>query len=94
MNREQAEHILDAYVSAKAAADMHGGVYIEDCATSLREVIIDAMVPSSTITLPTKHRWYSSDQDVELHKPNINYTPAVTWVGIDPAYNQTTGGDA
>ena len=88
MNRQQAEHILDAYETMIEAA-LDGEVR-----RTLREVILDAMVPSSTITLPTKHRWYSSDQDIELHKPNINYTPTVTCVGIDPAYNQATGVDA
>ena len=52
MNREQAEHILDAY------SDMYKewGKELE-CTKSLREVILDAMttykaVPYPTITMP------------------------------------------
>ena len=52
MNRQQAEHILDAYT------DMHRECGDEDaCVKSLREVILDAMttykaVPYPTITVP------------------------------------------
>lgn len=78
MNREQAEHLLDAYVSAKTAADMHGGVYIEECATSLREVILDAMTAQPIITLPTTQPWTG--------KPIVTYTPYTVTC--------STGGDA
>ena len=80
MNREQAENLLNAYVSAKTAADMHGGVYIEDCATSLREVIIDTMTVQEQpiITLPTTQPWTG--------KPIVTYTPYTVTC--------STGGDA
>ena len=86
MNREQAEHLLDAYVSAKSAADMHGGVYIEECATALRELILDAMTMQAQpiITLPTTQPWTG--------KPIVTYPPyRVTCTGTDPAFNQVTG---
>ncbi len=45
MNREQAEHILDAYVRMR----MRGGD--EEAAGALREVILDAMT-SYRVTMP------------------------------------------
>ena len=58
MNREQAEHVLDAYLSTCYAVDADG-VYPETdskkARDSLREVILDAMTGyrSSTTTVPT-----------------------------------------
>lgn len=48
MNRQQSEHILDAYVYLKMCGDN------EEAANALREVIIDAMAEYrlSTITVP------------------------------------------
>ena len=48
MNREQAEHILDAYVQTIRFVDD------EEPSVALREVILDAMTEyrSSTITVP------------------------------------------
>lgn len=46
MNREQAEHILDAYLSmycAVKADGMHPDRDVAEASTSLREVILDAM---------------------------------------------------
>ena len=48
MNRKQAEHILDAY------RDMHRECGEEDeCTTSLREVILDAMTTYKAVSYPT-----------------------------------------
>ena len=48
MNRQQAEHILDAYIQTVKFVDD------EEPAMALREVILDAMTEyrSSTITVP------------------------------------------
>ena len=83
MNREQAEHILDAYLSTCYAVDADG-IYPETdskkARDSLREVILDAMTeyrskPTTTwpgITIPT------------------DCTPKVTWTGVDPTVNTNT----
>lgn len=48
MNRQQAEHILDAYT------DMHRECGSEDaCVESLREVILDAMTSYRVTTTPS-----------------------------------------
>lgn len=53
MNRQQAEHILDAYVKM-ANINMVKFADDEDPSMALREVILDAMTEykSSTITVP------------------------------------------
>lgn len=80
MNREQAEHILDAYLSTCYAVDADG-IYPETdskkARDSLREVIIDAMAeyrsePSTTwpgITLPLTS--YPTNCD---GSPKVTYT--------------------
>ena len=100
MNREQAEHILDAYLSVchKVYAD---GIYpdteSENARDALREVILDAMTEYRSkpttwpgITLPSTN--YPRDWDYAL-KPQTtcpDYTPKVTCTGIDPAFNVNT----
>lgn len=91
MNREQAENLLDAYVELKDI--------VSDCPLcaiqALREVILDAMTLQTQqptifpITLPTTQPWTG--------KPIVTYTPytvTATCSGIDPLFNQVTGGDA
>ena len=77
MNRQQAEHILDAYAKKDC----------ENCEAmdALREVILDAMTAQEQpiITLPTTQPWTG--------KPIVTYTPyKVTCTGTDPAFNQVT----
>ena len=86
MNRQQAEHILDAYV------DMHRECGCEDvCVVSLREVILDAMTEYKqtsnpwTITYPPKPLVTYTQ-----YPTNWDGTPKVTCSGIDPSYEQTT----
>ena len=82
MNREQAEHILDAYLSVchKVYVD---GIYpdteSEKVRDALREVILDAMTDyrSKQITLP----------GITI---STDGTPKVTWTGIDPTSNTNT----
>lgn len=80
MNREQAEHILDAYVRMRMRESDN------DASDALREVILDAMteyrVKPTTwpgITIPTTN-----------YPMNWDATPKVTCTGIDPAYNTNT----
>lgn len=94
MNREQAEHILDAYLSVchKVYAD---GIYAdtesEKARDALREVILDAMteyrVKSNypSITYP-----YATWVDTTKLPTNWDGTPKVTCTGIDPAFNTNT----
>ena len=93
MNRQQAEHILDAYVRMRMRESD------KDASDALREVILDAMTeykskPSSNwpgigITYPS------------TGKPLVTYTgypknwdgsPKVTCAGIDPLFKQQTTG--
>lgn len=87
MNRQQAEHILDAYV------DMHRECGGEDaCVASLRKIILDAMTEYKTTyingnTLPP---WAT----VNPPKPLVTYTNGIhaECTGIDPLFRrQTTG---
>lgn len=80
MNREQAEHILDAY------ACMRIREYDKDASDALREVILDAMAgyrskPTTWpgITIPTAN-----------FPTNWDGSPKVTCTGIDPAFNTNT----
>ena len=87
MNREQAEHILDAYVRMRICESD------KDVSDALREVILDAMteyrVKSNypSITYPNA-TWIDT---TKTNLPtNWDGTPKVTCTGIDPAYSQTT----
>ena len=73
MNRQQAEHLLDAYVELKDI-----GSDCPLCAIqALREVILDAMTMQTqpTITLPTTQPWTG--------KPIVTYTPYTGATGVD-----------
>ena len=88
MNRQQAEHILDAYVRIR----MNEGD--KEAADSLRAVILDAMTEykASTITVP--NITYPSYPKVTYTDNSTNWddTISVTCSGIDNAYRQSTGG--
>lgn len=89
MNREQAEHILEAYINLECGAGDN------KARQSLREVILDAMTeyrsnPTTTwpgITLGKPLVTYTGTGDVPT---NWDGTPKVTCTGIDPAFNQVT----
>ncbi len=87
MNREQAEHLLDAYTDMLAIDDANATASTESASLSLKDIILDAMTSCSIITLPSQP-WYG--------KPIATYTPpyTVTCTGTDPAFNQVTGVDA
>ena len=55
MNRQQAEHILEAYVRMRMRENDE---YVFD---ALREVILDAMTEYKTITLTAPNRWSNWD---------------------------------
>lgn len=85
MNRQQAEHILDAYVRIRMnEAD-------KDASDALREVILDAMTDykSNGITMssPWKVETVPCSYPTDWHG-----TPKVTFTGIDHSFKQTTGG--
>lgn len=74
MNREQAQHILDAYISMCYAVDADGNSDAKKAKCALREVILDAMTKykSSTITVPNiihsqpTSNYVTSDRDYIL----------------------------
>ena len=94
MNREQAEHILDAYLSTCYAVDADG-IYPETdskkARDSLREVILDAMteyrVKSNYPSITYPHATWV---DTTKLPTNWDGTPKVTCTGIDPAFNANT----
>lgn len=87
MNREQAEHILDAYVRMRICESD------KDASDALREVILDAMTeyrvksnyPNITYPYAT---WV--DATKTALPTNWDGTPKVTCTGIDPAFNTNT----
>lgn len=91
MNREQAEHILDAYVEMEC----NGGD--NKARASLREVILDGMTQyreSSNwstsyprITVPS-----TTGPSTTVYLSDWDGTPKITCTGIDPSFKQTTGG--
>ena len=87
MNREQAEHILDAYMRIwRLEID-------EDTEASLRSVILDAMTQYKAST--TQGITWPHAVTVPATVPtNWDGTPKVTCSGVDHAYKQTTGVDA
>ncbi len=89
MNREQAEHILDAYLSTCYAVDADG-IYPETdskkARDSLREVILDAMTEYRS--KPTT--WPGITVSPTRIPTNWDGTPKVTCTGIDPAFNTNT----
>ena len=80
MNREQAEHILDAY------ACMRIREYDKDASDALREVILDAMTEYRS--KPTT--WPGITVSPTSYPTNWDGTPKVTCTGIDPAFNTNT----
>lgn len=91
MNREQAEHILDAYVEMEC----NGGD--NKARQSLRDVILDAMTqykPSTTQGITWPHGITVPATAPTSYPTNWDGTPKVTCSGIDHAYRQTTGVDA
>jgi len=87
MNRQQAEHILDAYLNLECG----GGD--NKSRQSLREVILDAMIECKTSgnpwTYPTKPLVIHTEKE---YPTNWDGTPKVTCTGIDPMFKrQTTG---
>ena len=82
MNREQAEHILDAYVDLECA----GGD--NKARKALREVILDAMTEYKT----EKPGWsgYGITVPTTGYPTNWDGTPKVTCTGIDPAFTGNT----
>ena len=89
MNRQQSEHILDAYVRLR----MRGGE--EEAADALREVILDAMVTERVvkeqvvstyprITIPT------TGNPSYPYATWVSNTPKATCIGTDPLFDSTT----
>ena len=89
MNREQASHILDAYIELELDTE---GTTSKEAIDALRDVILDAMTEYKTtanpwtITYPSKP--YVTYTDIPT---NWDGTPKVTCSGIDPTYNTNTG---
>lgn len=88
MNREQAEHILEAYVQMR----MHESD--KDAADALREVILDVMSEYTTAKLNYPIITYPYTTWAERTKQPTNTdwdsTPKVTYTGIDPAFGINT----
>ena len=85
MNREQAEHILKAYVSMLYARDAGGGSDVGNAINSLREVILDAMTQYKQST--TQGITWPHAITVPATAPtNWDGAPKVTCTGIDPAF--------
>lgn len=85
MNREQAGHILDAYINMECA----GGD--NNARMALREVIIDAMTEYRVKSnYPSIGFPYATWVDATKLPTNWDGTPKVTCTGIDPAFNANT----
>ena len=88
MNRQQAEHILDAYT------DMHRECGDDDvCVKSLREVILDAMTQYKTVSNPWTITYPPKPlvtYTAKEYPANWDGTPNVTCTGIDPMFKQQT----
>lgn len=69
MNRQQAEHLLDAYMSAKYSQDAGGGSDASKVVESLRQVILDTM---------TETRYFPYYVNAPQTQP---YRPTITWTG-------------
>lgn len=86
MNRQQAEHILDAYIELELDTE---GTTSRDAIDALRDVILDAMTEYKSTSNP----WTITYPP----KPLVTYTTAdkmptvqATCAGIDPAFSTTT----
>lgn len=85
MNRQQAEHILDAYVRMR----IHESD--KDTSEALREVILDAMTEYKT-NVPKSNVPYPFVTWVDLTKLPTNWdgTPKITCTGVDPVFYSNT----
>lgn len=81
MNREQAEHILEAYINLECG----GGD--NKARASLRDVILDAMTEYRSKPTTT---WPGITVSPAKLPTNWDGIPKVTFMGIDPAYNTNT----
>ena len=80
MNREQAEHILDAYVQMRMRESD------KDASDALREVILDVMTEYRPKTIyPNITYPHPVWVDTTKQPTNWDATPKVTGTGIDPA---------
>ena len=89
MNRQQEEHILDAYVRIRMnEAD-------KDASDALRAVILDAMTQYKPSTITVPNITYPSYPKITYTDNSMNWddTTSVTCSGIDHAHKQTTGVD-
>ena len=79
MNRQQAEHILDAYVRMKARENDE---YDADASDALREVILSAMTDYmiSGVVITPETTW----------PLNWDGSPKITCTGVDPAFRANT----
>lgn len=80
MNREQANNILDAYISMKKkAAQKYFPDDSDDCSGELREIILDAMTEYKVVSYPI------STNPIVIPYPNTSYPvhtkPIVTCTG-------------
>lgn len=81
MNREQAGHILDAYINLECGSGDN------NARASLREVVLDAM----TEYRQSEHaQWPGITFATESYPTNWDGTPKVTCSGIDPAFRINT----
>ena len=83
MNREQAENILEAYVTLEC----DGGD--NKARMSLREVILDAMTEYKSNT-STGWQGYGITLPATSYPTKWDGTPKVTCTGIDPAFGTNT----
>ena len=93
MNRQKAERLLSAYdnVCSYVNESTECDDWAVDIMVALQGIILDAMMAQEQpiITMPTTQPWTG--------KPIVTYTPytvTATCSGIDPLFNQVTGGDA
>lgn len=87
MNREQAEHILDAYVRMRMRESE------KDASDALREVILDAMIEykiNSSTTWPGITLTGTCVKTGSNPPMDWDGTPKVTCTGIDPAFGTNT----
>ena len=84
MNREQAEHILDAYLEVTELGSTQ-----EQTANTLREVILDAMTEYKS-NMSTGWQGYGITLPATSYPTDWDGSPKVTCTGIDPAFTGVT----
>ena len=85
MNRDQAEHILDAYVAMEV--DLHfEEMFSQETIDAVREIILDAMTEYRS--KPTT--WPGITLPSTSYPTNWDGSPKVTCTGIDPAFGTNT----